>query len=102
MNPHFRLFHSSKLKLQRKLNIIIYLSELMTDKMGGELGFWSDKNAKPHKLVKTVEPVFNRYNIRYNTELMAWNGLASKLPTGIYRKSIAVYYLCDLQKVSFT
>ena len=97
LNPHLDYSIHPKLKLQRKLNIIIYLSEFMTDKMGGELGFWSDDNHSPGELVKSVSPIFNRAVI-FDTTQNSWHGMVSPVicPPDIYRQSMAVYYLCDV------
>ncbi len=97
LNPHFDYSIHPKNGLQRKLNIIIYLSEkLNPEKHKGHLGLWSHdtKSNQPKNLIKEVAPKFNRAII-FDTTQDSWHGMSRKLevPKGIYRKSLAVYYL---------
>ena len=56
---------------------------------------WRDDNGKPGELVKSIAPLFNRAVLFDTTN--AWHGLPEPItcPQGQYRKSLAVYYLCD-------
>jgi len=97
LNPHLDYSIHPKCGLQRKLNIIIYLSEkLDPEKNFGHLGLWSHdaQNNQPKDLIKEVEPVFNRAII-FDTSQNSWHGMSQKLkvPNRIFRKSLAVYYL---------
>lgn len=97
LNPHFDYSIHPKCGLQRKLNIIIYLSKkLNPEKHQGHLGLWSHdkKTDQPKDLIKEVAPQFNRAII-FDTTQNSWHGMSRKLkvPKGVYRKSIAVYYL---------
>jgi len=96
LNPHLDYNIHPKLRLQRVINLIVYLSEELEEQHGGHLGLWTnDATAKqPDKLVREVVPKFNRA-IFFNTTQNSWHGLSRPLtqPEGIYRKSIAVYYL---------
>jgi len=99
LNPHFDYSIHPKCGLQRKLNIIIYLSrDLKPIKHKGHLGLWSHdhKINQPKDLIKEVEPIFNRAII-FDTTQNSWHGMSQKLqvPKGIYRKSLAVYYLTE-------
>ncbi len=99
LNPHIDYSIHPKCGLQRKLNIIVYLSkDLKPSKHKGHLGLWSHdhKNNQPKDLVKEVEPIFNRAII-FDTTQNSWHGMSQKLevPKGIYRKSLAVYYLTE-------
>ena len=98
LNIHLDYSIHPKLKLQRKLNLIIYLEEDWNPKWGGNLEFWShnqEKN-KPDKRYVKVDNVFNRA-ILFDTTQNSWHGFPDPLtcPEGIYRKSLAVYYLTD-------
>lgn len=99
LNPHLDYSIHPKLKLQRKLNLIIYLSENMTEGMGGEFGMWANNNNEPGNLIKSFSPLFNRAVI-FDTTQNSWHGMVSPVscPPDIYRKSLAVYYLCDPSK----
>lgn len=97
LNPHLDYSIHPKLDLERKLNIIIYLSkELKPHTHGGHLGLWEQEDGQPGKLIKEVEPIFNRAII-FDTTQNSWHGMSRTLtqPEGIYRKSLAAYYLTD-------
>lgn len=99
LNPHLDYSLHPKLGLERKLNLIVYLSkELNPELHGGHLGLWSHDAARsqPDKLVKEVEPVFNRA-ILFDTTQHSWHGMSRRLnmPGTVFRKSLAVYYLCQ-------
>ena len=96
LNIHLDYSIHPKLKLQRKLNLIIYLEEDWNPKWGGNLEFWShdkEKNKRDKRYVK-VDNVFNRA-ILFDTTQNSWHGFPDPLtcPEGKYRKSLAVYYL---------
>lgn len=99
LNPHLDYSIHPKCELQRKLNIIVYLSEeLNPKKHKGHLGLWSQnqKTNQPGELIKEVEPIFNRAII-FDTTQNSWHGMSQqlKVPDGIYRKSLAIYYLTE-------
>ncbi len=98
LNVHLDYSIHPKLKLQRKLNLIIYLEEDWNPEWGGNLEFWShnkEKN-KPDKKFVTIDNVFNRA-VLFDTTQNSWHGFPEPLtcPEGKYRKSLAVYYLTD-------
>ncbi len=96
LNPHYDYSIHPKIGLQRKVNIIIYISSDLKDEHGGHLGLWSHNSALnvPGDLMKIVQPKFNRAVI-FDTTQNSWHGMCKPLtqPEGIYRKSLAVYYL---------
>lgn len=98
LNPHLDYSIHPRLKLQRKLNIIIYVSKEIQEDHGGHLGLWSHdaRTNSPKKIIKTIWPKFNRA-VLFDTTQNSWHGMCSRLelPEGIYRKSLAVYYLID-------
>ena len=99
LNPHFDYSIHPKCGLQRKLNIIMYLSQdLRPSQHKGHLGLWNhdETNNQPKELIKEVAPVFNRAII-FDTTQHSWHGMSQQLqvPKGIYRKSLAVYYLTE-------
>jgi Rps23 Pro-64 3,4-dihydroxylase Tpa1-like proline 4-hydroxylase len=100
LNTHLDYSLHPKLGLQRKLNIIIYLNSNWKKEWDGNLGLWSNESdKKPGKLIKEIEPKFNRA-ILFDTTQNSWHGLPKplKCPKNEFRKSIAVYYLCDSPK----
>jgi Rps23 Pro-64 3,4-dihydroxylase Tpa1-like proline 4-hydroxylase len=74
------------------------LSKEWDPKWGGGLQLWShnyDTN-KPDKKITTIDVKFNRAII-FDTTQHSWHGFPDPLecPENIYRKSIAMYYLCE-------
>jgi Rps23 Pro-64 3,4-dihydroxylase Tpa1-like proline 4-hydroxylase len=96
LNPHLDYSIHPKLGLQRKLNIIVYVSKDLQAEHGGNLGLWTGDEHGPGDLVKEVAPIFNRAVI-FDTTQNSWHGMSRGLtqPEGIYRKSLAIYYLAD-------
>jgi Rps23 Pro-64 3,4-dihydroxylase Tpa1-like proline 4-hydroxylase len=89
LNPHLDYHRHPKLSRKRKINLLIYLSDLDS----GHLGFWEGSDS-PAKLVKEIEPRVNRCVI-FDTE-GSWHGMSRPISgKGIYRKSLAVYYLSE-------
>jgi Rps23 Pro-64 3,4-dihydroxylase Tpa1-like proline 4-hydroxylase len=98
LNPHLDYNIHPKLGLQRKINIIVYVSREMKEDYGGHLGLWDHdaETSQPGKLSKEIAPNFNRAVI-FDTTQNSWHGMSRPLtqPAGIYRKSLAIYYMCD-------
>jgi Rps23 Pro-64 3,4-dihydroxylase Tpa1-like proline 4-hydroxylase len=103
LNPHLDYSLHPKLGLQRKLNIIVYISSGLKAEHGGHLGLWAHDPAtnRPGKLVREIEPKFRRAVI-FDTTQNSWHGMSRGLtqPEGIYRKSLATYFLCEPAKDS--
>ena len=91
LNVHLDYNLHQKLHLQRRLNLIVYLTPGWKPEWGGHLGLYKD----PDTLVKAVEPKFNRAII-FDTR-GSWHGLPAPLtcPEDVTRNSFAVYYLCE-------
>jgi len=98
LNVHLDYSIHPKLKLQRKLNLILYLTEDWNPEWGGALEFWthdSRVNRAKDKRV-AIENAFNRA-VLFDTTQNSWHGFPTPLtcPENVYRKSIAFYYLTD-------
>lgn len=95
LNVHLDYDLHPKLNLQRKLNLILYLSEDWDSKWGGNLEFWSHNKELNEPLKKEVEiqNIFNRA-VLFDTTQNSWHGFFDPItcPNNKYRKSIAVYY----------
>ena len=93
-NIHLDYNLHPKMKMQRKLNIIVYLTQDWNPEWGGGLELWSDRNNKPDKCEKVVDNIFNRAII-FDTTQCSWHGLPNSIncPEGVIRKSLAAYYL---------
>lgn len=98
LNVHLDYSIHPKLKLQRKLNLIIYLTENWDSSWGGGLELWSHnlEANKPDKRVVTIDNIFNRA-VLFDTTQNSWHGFPEPLscPEHTYRRSLAVYYLTD-------
>ena len=99
LNIHKDYSIHPKLGLQRKLNLIVNISKDWNPDWGGALEFWSHDhgNNKPLRLEKSIECVYNRA-VLFDTTQNSWHGLPNPLtcPNDKYRKSLAMYYLTDI------
>ncbi|HEY3137905.1 MAG TPA: 2OG-Fe(II) oxygenase [Blastocatellia bacterium] len=79
-----------KLRLDRRLNLLLYLNKDWREEYGGHLELWSRDMTE---CVKKVLPIFNRCVI-FSTTDYAFHGhpLPLTCPAGQTRKSIATYY----------
>jgi Rps23 Pro-64 3,4-dihydroxylase Tpa1-like proline 4-hydroxylase len=96
LNVHLDYSIHPKMQLERRLNLIVYLTTGWQASWGGGLGLWTHdpERRKPKELVTTMDCAHNRAVI-FDTTYNSWHGLPDALqcPEGIYRKSMAVYYL---------
>jgi hypothetical protein len=78
------------LRLDRRLNLLLYLNEDWPDEYGGHLELW---DAKGNSAVTKVLPVFNRCVV-FSTTRKSYHGHPHPLacPPDRSRKSIALYY----------
>jgi Rps23 Pro-64 3,4-dihydroxylase Tpa1-like proline 4-hydroxylase len=78
------------LRLDRRLNLIVYLNPDWKEEYGGHLELW---NAGMSSCVQRVLPVFNRCVI-FSTSDVSFHGHPTPLscPPGMSRKSLAMYY----------
>ena len=83
-NKHF------KYKLDRRLNLLIYLNKEWTPSMFGDLELW-DSDIK--QCVKKISPIFNR-TVIFSTTPLSFHGQPIEVccPPEMSRKSIALYY----------
>ncbi|MBR0740751.1 2OG-Fe(II) oxygenase [Bradyrhizobium liaoningense] len=79
-----------KLRLDRRLNLLVYLNHDWKQEWGGALELW-DKDVKAKQ--KAYFPIANRIVV-FSTTDTAYHGHPDPLtsPKGKYRKSIALYY----------
>lgn len=97
LNPHLDYSIHPKLPHQRRVNLLVYLTPDWQGAWGGRLGFYANDGDRPGKLVKSVEPLFNRAVVFDTRD--AWHGLHDAVicPPDQYRKSIALYFLTTPQ-----
>lgn len=99
LNVHLDYSIHPKLDLERRLNLIYYLSADWDPAWGGNLQLWAGDEKRAQTHVKTVDCLFNRA-ILFDTTQNSWHGFpdAIQCPDGMYRKSIAMYYLTEPQE----
>lgn len=79
-----------KLKLDRRLNMLIYLNKNWKEEYGGHLELWDrDQRSCRHRIL----PLFNR-TVIFSTTDTSFHGHPHPLtsPPGITRKSVSLYY----------
>ena len=87
-------FHCHKImKLDRRLNLLIYLNKDWEEDYGGHFELWERDMSK---CVKKILPIFNRMSI-FSTTGNSWHGHPDPLtcPDNRSRKSLAIYYYSD-------
>ncbi len=79
-----------KLKLDRRLNMLVYLNKNWKEEYGGHLELW-DRDRKTCR--KRIPPVFNR-TVIFSTTDTSFHGHPHPLtsPAGVTRKSVSLYY----------
>jgi len=90
LGVHVDFNQHSVFKLDRRINLLVYLNKDWREEYGGHFELW-DREVK--NCVKKVLPVFNRVAIFSTTE-HSWHGHPNPLtcPEGWSRKSLAMYY----------
>ncbi len=90
LNVHSDFNKHSKTKLDRRLNVLIYLNKNWNNDSGGQLELW-DKEMK--KCCQSIIPKFNRMVI-FSTTSFSYHGNPNKVKCkdSESRKSIALYY----------
>lgn len=79
-----------KLKLDRRLNMLIYLNREWKEEFGGHLELW-DRDRKGCR--ERILPLFNR-TVVFSTSDTSYHGHPHPLtsPPGVTRKSVSLYY----------
>jgi hypothetical protein len=96
LNPHLDYSLHPKMRLQRRVNLIVYVTPDWQEEWGGHLGLWSGDSEKPDKLVAEIAPLFGRA-VLFDTTENSWHGLSRevKCPLDVSRNSFAMYYLAE-------
>jgi len=98
LNAHLDYSRHPKLGLQRRLNLIVYVTPGWEEAWGGHLQFWAHDPSRnrPGDLVKSIAPQFNRA-VLFDTTQNSWHGLPNPIacPPDVCRNSLAIYYLCE-------
>ena len=78
------------MKLDRRLNVLIYLNKNWSDENGGQLELWNKEMTKCHQ---SIIPKYNRMVI-FSTTTFSYHGNPNKVKCSEdkSRKSLALYY----------
>jgi Rps23 Pro-64 3,4-dihydroxylase Tpa1-like proline 4-hydroxylase len=90
LEVHADFNRHTKLKLDRRLNVLLYLNQDWKEEYGGHFELWNkDMSASVRKIL----PVFNRCAL-FSTTSTSYHGHPTplKCPPNRTRKSIAIYY----------
>ena len=87
---HADFNYQRRLKLDRRINLLLYLNQGWEESWGGNLELWDEDTTK---CIKRYTPEFNRCVV-FNTTDRSFHGNPEpvKAPDGRTRKSIAMYY----------
>lgn len=90
LSVHADFNHHTRLNLERRINVLIYLNKNWAEEFGGQIELW-DEDMKNCVVSKT--PEFNRCVI-FNTTSNSYHGNPQPInhPDNIPRRSIALYY----------
>ncbi len=91
------LAHTTKKNWSRQVNLLLFLNKNWSDSYQGFLEMW-DKDMT--RCVKKIRPDFNRCVV-FTTNSKSWHGVPEKIvcPEDRSRKSLALYYFKDEQKI---
>ena len=90
LKMHVDFNQNNKLRLDRRLNLLLYLNKDWKEEYGGHLELW---DAQMTQCEKKILPIFNRMVI-FSTTDFSYHGHPEPLtcPEGWTRKSLALYY----------
>ncbi len=90
LNIHVDFNHHTRLKLDRRLNLLIYLNKNWKEEYNGHLELWDREMTGCRQ---KIAPIFNRCVI-FSTTDFSYHGHPEVLqcPPGTTRKSLALYY----------
>ncbi|MBV8594342.1 MAG: 2OG-Fe(II) oxygenase [Caulobacteraceae bacterium] len=95
IHADFRI--NQALRLERRINVLIYLNPGWNEDWGGALELW---DPSMRACVKSIPPIFDRCVI-FNTDATAYHGHPNPLacPPEVFRRSIALYYYTASDRV---
>ena len=102
LKMHTASHGNKKLKLDRRLNVLIYLNQDWEENWGGHLELWDSE--RQSQLIK-IPPVFNK-TVIFSTTDHSYHGYPNPLecPEGVSRRSLALFYYSNgrpLEEVQF-
>ena len=89
LNPHIDNSHDAKKEKYRRLNLLFYITPIMSEENGGNFELWDEKIENPLRIV----PKFNRL-IVVETTKYSWHSVDPIL-NDIKRCGIRIYYFSE-------
>lgn len=77
-------------RLERRINVALFLNSEWHDEWGGHLEFWSQANGRPKELVRRIRPRFGRIVLFDPQGLHGFQ--PTTCPPGVYRLSLQLFY----------
>ena len=100
LNPHLDYDIHPKLGLQRRYNLLIYLTQSWDTRWRGDFVMYDYKSSSQHgREIARISPLFNRAILFETTN--NWHGVPDplELPKGLTRNAIGVFYLTSKIKL---
>jgi Rps23 Pro-64 3,4-dihydroxylase Tpa1-like proline 4-hydroxylase len=93
LDVHADFSANARLRLERRINVLLYLNHDWKDEYNGQLELWSNK---PREKVESILPIFNRVVV-FNTTGQALHGHPQPIqcPDGMSRKVLSAYYFTN-------
>lgn len=90
LKVHADFNYHPRFKLNRRLNVLVYLNEQWEQSWGGQIELWSRDMTRK---VRSFDPILGRM-VLFSTDADSFHGHPDpmQLPDGLTRKSIALYY----------
>jgi hypothetical protein len=90
LNVHADFNYHATLRLDRRINLLLYLNRDWREEYGGQLELWDPSSNTP---VKRIVPTFNRCVVFDTTDFSPHgNPTPVNCPPGVSRRSLALYY----------
>lgn len=93
LDVHADFSANARLRLDRRINVLLYLNHDWKDEYNGQLELWSNK---PRVKVESISPIFNRVVV-FNTTGQALHGHPQPIqcPDDMSRKVLSAYYFTN-------
>jgi len=93
LDIHTDFNYYERLGIYRRINVLLYLNDDWRDDFGGCLELWDKSPKLMGQCTQSIAPIYNRAVI-FKTDKNSFHGHPQKwnAPTGVTRKSIALYY----------
>jgi len=97
LDIHIDFNRHPKLKLERRINVLLYLNKNWREEYRGDFQLWKGRKVNDNHILenreKQIYPVFNRF-VAFNTSEISYHGFPEPIecPETMVRNSLALYY----------